>query len=84
MAEYSPSVTRWQAERDGLLDEISFLRGKLKSTTQMVEDLIVSYDGRYELDGEAVVFDLTEVMMVLVESKPVLVSNVPETKEETQ
>jgi hypothetical protein len=87
------SVTHWQAERDGLLDEIVYLRDKLRRATNMVEDLVVAYTE----SASEVAFDMTEVMLVLVETRidseirrfagpetPVVRSNVPETKEDQQ
>jgi hypothetical protein len=79
---------------DRLLDEISFLKDKLALTIYMVDDLMVAY---LDSDKPEVAFDLSEIMLVLVETRidsdlrrfpvadeedPVLASSSTETKEE--
>ena len=84
----SPSITRWQSERDALLDQISYLENKVNRTGDFLMKLL-------ETEDEQVQFDLTEALMILFETKidsearrfapgrtPVLVSTGTNTKED--
>ena len=84
----SPSVTHWQKERDGLLDQIGFLANKIDSAE--------NYLLRFEEQHPEVAYEIGELYLILSETRidydmrrgfdqqpaDVLVSVGTETKEE--
>jgi hypothetical protein len=87
--EYRPSVTSWQLERDGLLDQISYLEDCVNRTGE--------YLLGFEKQHMEVSFEVAEALLILFETKidndirrgfdihsaGVLDSGIAETEEET-
>ena len=58
---HNPSVTTWQHERDGMLDQISYLENCRERTTEYLTQCVTN--------GLVPAFETAEAMLLLWESK---------------
>lgn len=59
--EHTPSVTSYQLERDGLLDQIGFLGDKIQNAE--------NYLLRFEQEHPEVAYEIGELYLILCETK---------------